>query len=327
MAKPDVTVHADAAPRPGTQAGLRIREDVAFTNANGREDRSTQKRVQNILEKAGLAVQRLLAVDETVLYAARAQAPVGLFEQLTMGWYIYRVSASVLVFTNRRILHLLVDSGGRWRGHWKTVAYGDLAEVTTKGWLSPVLWLKYRNGKKDEYWRLKRADAKKIQALAAALLPASSAESTAAQSMVSLCPECMAALEEKVYHCASCGLVFKDEKTMIKRSLLIPGGGYFYCGYTFLGVMDFLAEAWLTIILLILVAGAVTTWGQPPSNNPDAGDPVGFLITAILVAGVLALEKYYTIHHCRRFVREFISTGQKDPMRMQSAGMSAGALR
>jgi hypothetical protein len=34
---------------------------------------------------------------------------------------------------------------------------------------------------------------------------------------------------------------------------------------------------------------------------------------------LLAFEKLVTIHHGRRFVREFISTGQKDPMRMHSA--------
>lgn len=318
MAKPDISVHPNQVLRLASLNGLRIREDVAYTNYKGEEHSGTLKRVSKILDKLGPVLQRILAPDEAVLYVARMQAPVSLAEQLTMGWYLYRVSAATLVLTNRRIIQLLVDGGGKWRGNLRAVAWGDVAEAKVKGWLSRVLWLKYRNGRKDKYWRLKHADAKKIGVLAATLLPASSGESTAAQGMVALCPDCLATLTEKVYVCGGCGLVFKDERTLLKRSLLIPGGGYFYTGDTFLGVMDLIAEVALMFLVFTSALAAYATWGKAPAK-PGAMTGSGFLLSALWFLALLALEKLVTIHHGRRFVRGFISTGQKDPLRMHSA--------
>jgi len=324
MANPDISVHPNQMQRLASLNGLRIREDVAYTNYGGEEHGGTLKRASKILDKLGPALQRILAPDETVLYVARMQAPTSLLEQLTMGWYLYRVSAATLVFTNRRIIQMLVDGGGKWRGNLRAVAWGDVAEANVKGWLSPVLWLKYRNGKKEKYWRLKYADAKKIKVLAATLLPASSGESTAAQGMVALCPDCLAVLTARVYVCGSCGLVFKDERTLLKRSLLVPGGGYFYTGYTFLAVGDLIAEVWLMILVITSALAAYETWGKAPAK-PGAPTGGGFLVTMLFFLALLAFEKLVTIHHGRRFIRQFISTGQKDPMRMHAAASAAGS--
>lgn len=322
MAKADVQVYLDQAPRPGSLNGLRIREDVAFTDAKGEENNRARKSATKVLEKIADVLARVMSQDESIFYAARVQAPIGFWEQYGMGWYVYRVTSTALVFTNRRILHFGVDSGGKWKGILKAVAYGDIAKAEPKGWLGGVLWLTYKSGKKEKYWNLRGGGVKKLKALLAVLLPASSAESTEAQAMVSLCPECLSPLAERVYHCARCGLVFKDEKTMVKRSWLIPGGGYFYSGQTFLGVMDFLAEAWLTVLALLMGFAAYATWGKPAPKNPDAMDATGALIMAGFLLALLAVEKLFTIHHCRRFIRDFISTGQKDPMRAQMAAAS-----
>ena len=117
MANPEISVHPNQVLRLASLNGLRIREDVAYTNYKGQEHGGTLKRVSQILDKLGAVLQRILAPDETVLYVARMQAPVSLAEQFTMGWYLYRVSAATLVVTNRRIIQLLVDGGGKWRGN------------------------------------------------------------------------------------------------------------------------------------------------------------------------------------------------------------------
>ncbi|MBZ5646265.1 MAG: hypothetical protein LAN37_03460 [Acidobacteriia bacterium] len=324
MAKADIQIHENTAPRPASLSGLRFREDVAFTNAKGEEDKGTRKRVNKALEKLGDVLQRAMGQDEAVLYAVRLQAPIGAFEQYGLGWYVYRITATVLVFTNRRILHLGVDASGKWKGSLKSVAYGDIAKAEPKGWLSGVLWLTYKNGKKEKYWGMRGDGVRKMKALFAALLPASGGESTPAAGMASLCPDCLAPLTEKVYQCAGCGLVFKDEGTMKKRALLIPGGGYFYCGQTLLGVLGLIGEAWLILLIVIFAIAAAATWGKPPAKPDDLG-AVGMLVTAVLVLGILMLEKLLVIHHCRRLLRDFISTGQKDPMRMQSAGAGGGS--
>ncbi len=326
----DLPLHPNVAPRPASLNGLRVREDVLFTNAKGEDDKGMRKRVGKLLDGITDALQKMLAPDECVLYAARAQEPIGVLEQWGMGAYVYRVTITALVFTNQRLLRLALAPKGsfgnavKFAGKVKTLAYGDIQAAKASGFLSGVLWLTYKSGKKEKYWGIRRADTKKMGVLFDVLLPAHAAASTAVGGMVSLCPDCLSPLSERVYHCARCGLVFKDEQTMLRRAWLIPGGGYFYCGQTLLGVLDLIAEGWLWLMLLFMALTAYATWGKPP-RNPDALDPTGALITAVFLAIVLVFKKLLTIHHSRRFVREFISTGQKDPMRAQMAG--AGSLR
>ena len=322
---PDIQIHPNQAPRPASLNGLRIREDATFTDAKGEENKGTRKRVSKVLDGIQDVLQKMMAPDEVVLYAARMQAPISILEQWGMGWYVYRVTIVALVFTNRRLLHLSLNPKGKFTGSVKTAAYGDIQAAKPGGFLSGVLWLTYKSGKKEKYWGMRRADSKKMKPLFEALLPAFAAAPTPAAGMVSLCPDCLAPLTERVYQCGHCGLVFKDESTMLRRALLIPGGGYFYCGQTLLGVLDLFAEAWLILVLVVCALGAVATWGKPAPTNPDATDATGYLILAIFMAFVLGLKKLLTIHHSRRFVRDFISTGQKDPMRAQMA--AAGTLK
>jgi len=304
MPAADLLVHPTQAPRLASRQGVQVREDSVYTNHKGDEKNAIRKRADKALDKLQEALARALKPDETVLHLARCQAPAGAFEQLAFGWYIYYVTGTVLVFTNRRLLHFLITRDGTWKRSLRAVAWGDLKEAKAKGWLSPTLKLKYASGKKETYWGLRRDDAKKIKVLLGVLLPGSTGESTPAQAMVSLCPDCLAALTPRVYQCSQCGLGFKDEKTLVRRSLLIPGGGYFYTGHWFLAIGDFLVEAYLLLLLLLFAVDALVpgTLG----GGGDAGDRAAAWVLVGFSALILAVEKWFTIHHCRRFVREFI---------------------
>ena len=94
---------------------------------------------------------------------------------------------------------------------------------------------------------------------------------------------------------------------MVRRSLIVPGGGYFYTGHWFLGVGDFIVEAYLLIMVVVLAAtaaGLITDPLAEPGQEPIAG--AAAWIAAGFIAAILALEKWLTVHHCRRFIREFI---------------------
>lgn len=306
---PDVyfPVHSGQSSRLGTLHGVRVREDTLYTNHKGEDKKGIRKRAEKAVEKLQEILRKMLAEDEVVLYVARCQAPVSAFEQMTLGWYIYYATGAVLVFTNRRVLHFLVKSNGDWKKVLRAVSWGDVEQAKVKGWLSRTFELKYRDGKKETYWKLRGDDARKINMLIPAILAAGSVESSAAQSMVSLCPGCLAQLTPQVYQCANCRAAFKDEKTMVRRSLIIPGGGYFYIGAWFLGIGDFLVEAYLLVIVLIFLvvaAGGMTDPFVESGEAPATGGAA--LIAAILVGIILAVEKWLTIHHCRRFIREFI---------------------
>jgi hypothetical protein len=290
-----------------TLLGVPIREDTLSTDHQGEEKPKTRKRAEEVVEKLQEVLRKAVGPEEAVLYVARCQAPVSPFEQLTFGWYIYYVTATVLVFTNRRLLHFDVTRKGTWKRMLRAVSWGDIDQAKVTGWLSKYLELKYRTGKKERYWRLSREDGNKIKVLLEAIFAAGGRESTAAETVTSLCPDCLAELAPRVYNCPRCGLVFKDEKTMVRRSLLIPGGGYFYTGHWFLAIGDFLVEAYLLVLVVVFAlfaVGVLVDTSTQPGEAPLAGGAAW--IAAGFVAAILAIEKLLTIHHCKRFVHAFM---------------------
>jgi hypothetical protein len=196
----------------------------------------------------------------------------------------------------------------------RSVRWGDVKESKVAGFLfSHTLRLKYSSGKSETYWGIQRAPSRKFKLLIPALTAGSQAESSPAGEMTSLCPDCFAALTPGVYQCPQCGLQFKNEKTLLWRAFLIPGGGYFYAGQTFLGVMDFLVTS---LLLLGVVAGALTVAGVLKSSPGEDATAV-FIVELIL----LAVEDLVTWWHSRRFIREFIPTGEKRPAGVMAAGV------
>jgi hypothetical protein len=304
---PDIyfPVHPEQSSRLGSPNGVRVREDTLYTNHKGQEKKGVRKRADKALDKLQEVLRRALAPAEVVLYIARCQAPASVFEQITFGWYIYYVTATILVFTNRRLLLFQVKRDGSWKRILRAALWGDVEEAKVKGWLSRTLQIKYRNGKKETYWGLGWGDAKKIRVLLHALFSLGVGETSAAGGMVPRCPNCLAELTPQVYECGHCKLTFKDEKTMVRRSLVIPGGGYFYVGHWFLGVGDFIVEAYLLILVVVFVIAAVSLMISPQSGQAAGGRGETWGV-AIFLGLVLAVEKWLTIHHCRRFIREFI---------------------
>ena len=66
----------------------------------------------------------LLEPSEAILYVIKTcQAPLGTLEQLFLGWYVYRVTATRLVFTNLRLPHFGLGAGGKWNRPLKSVRW------------------------------------------------------------------------------------------------------------------------------------------------------------------------------------------------------------
>lgn len=309
MPAPDISVHPNQLPRLGSHAGVNLREDCVFTNDKGEEKKRIRKRATYALEELQGPLGKLLARDEVVLYVARGLAPAGALEQFTLGWYVYDVKLCTLVFTNRRLLQFSVkrrffggDTGWNWKRGLRGVYWGDVAEGKVKGWLSKSLPLKYRSGKKETFWRLRSQDGRKIKLLLDALLPKTAAESTAAQGIVSLCPDCVAALTPGVYRCPQCGLTFKDEKTAIWRTILIPGGGDFYTGDRSLGAAHAFAEGLFLVVLASLLLEIFGVVKPSPGEAPATwGAVVGVLIA-------LGIVKLLTAYHSLHAIRTYLPT-------------------
>lgn len=285
---------------------ISVREDVLFTNHKGEERSGIRKRNTKALEKLRPALERLLQPGESVLYIARGRTPLTVLEQLTSGWWTYMLASAALVFTNQRILFFPVKTDGSWKESVRTALWGDVAEVKSNGFVTRNLTFTYRNGQKETYLGFRSGAAKKIALIAQALIPISAGEMSVTHGAVQLCPDCRKPLTADVYSCTSCGLVFKNEKSMILRSIFLPAGGYFYTGHPMIALLPALVE----IIFLIDVLGLILV------GNHDPQAP-GNLAGGILVLFVFwALETAITILHCRRYIREYI------PLRRTAASTS-----
>jgi hypothetical protein len=176
--------------------------------------------------------------------------------------------------------------------------------VKPKGLLIRHLSFKFKNGPKVTYTNLRGDDAKKFATIASTLIPSASGEQTSAAGFSQLCPDCCSVLSAGQYSCLHCGLVFKNEKTMITRSIFLPGGGYFYTGHPLIAIIPAAVELFLIAgILLVVLAGSAA-----PNRIPD------LLAGLLLLALFWGLETAVTILHCRRYVRDFIPE-KRDPTR------------
>jgi len=284
-----------------------LREDVLFTNQKGEPDERRSRRAIDALSSLREILPSLLEKDETVLYVVKTcQAPMGSLEQFLLGWNAYRVSATRLVFTNLRLLHFGMESDKKWKRTVKAVRWGDITEAKVKGWLNRKLQLRYANGMNESYWRLQRKDSLKIKAVLDAVIPQSRGQATPAQGFQSICPDCRAVLTAGKYECASCGLRFKDEKTLLTRTLLIPGGGYMYASMTLLGVLNFFTEGFFTIAVIFSILMAIGI--VAPERDADgllmqSGETLAVALFFLLLVG---LHKGLEYTHCRRVIRTFL---------------------
>ena len=308
MPAADLRIHDNQAVRTLTMDGISIRGDVLSTNDKGEEQKSVEKRSGKILQRLRPALQRILAPGEVVLYAMPARSPLSVLEQLTAAWWTALLAACALVITNKRILFFPVKRDGSWRESVRAVHWGDLQEVSAKGFLVRNVTFTFRSGSKVTYTNVRRGDGKKLAAIASALIPAASGEQTSAHAMVQLCPDCCSVLTEGQYSCPKCGLIFKNEKTMVLRSIFLPGGGYFYTGHPLIAVIPAVVEAFFLLeISLILFTGLASSRASS-----------GLLATVMLLAVFWGLETAITILHCRRYVRDFIPE-KRDPARAPQA--------
>jgi hypothetical protein len=304
-------IHPNQAPHTNTIVGIAVREDLLFTNYKGEEKPKLRKEAARALEELQGILPRLLDAQETVLYVTRATAPLSTVEQLTLGWYGYAMYSVVLVLTNRRLLRMRVRGksfgGWTWLRGVMAASWGEVAEAKVKGWLSRTLLLKYRNGRKETYWRISSQAAKKMKLLLPVLLSAGAGETTTAQGMVSLCPDCCQVLQPRVYECGQCRLPFKDEKTLLWRNYLLPGGGYLYTGWGVPGVLHAIVDCLIILDIILfslyalrVIAPPVPHPGEKPTTAESAAITVGFLVLFFLFENTIAWM------HNRRLVRDFI---------------------
>lgn len=299
VAEANLQVFPDRVPQVTLLFGVLVREDLAFTDAKGRDNMGVRKGAEQALERLQSILPRVLAPGETVLLISPAQCQSVNLDSIFLGIVVaMALSKSCLVLTNRRLLRFRTQSSGlagwKWDDGVASLLWGDAAEIKPGGFAGNQLTVRSRSGSKEIFMGLARPFMAKLKRMLPILLPNSSGDASAAGAEVALCPRCLAVLVPRNYQCPQCGQAFKDEKTLLRRTIVIPGGECFYVGHAGLGVLLGLSE------LILLVAFAGTLIAALGGNAQD-----DFVIAAIVFLFLLVhkLSGYFA---CRRLLRTFL---------------------
>jgi hypothetical protein len=267
--------------------GLPVDAATMFSDHKGSHKPRIEKRQRKLLQKA-VFLREFLEDGEQVLTVTTAVSPTSFLEQWMTGFVFVYIKRCLLVFTDRRILHVPTTMSYDYRGSVAEIRYGDVESIVQKG---GGLKIAYKSGAKELFLYVRRPERKKIRALAEA---ADLRGATAGRGgRVHLCPQCTSSLEEDRFECASCGKAFKSRARARNLSIWVPGGGYFFTGHPYLGIADAFIEL---LFLLVIVAALIPTDAMP---NGD-------LVTAGVFAAFLLVEKLITVYHANHFVKEFL---------------------
>lgn len=278
----------EAAPNDRPIYGLPVDADVLFCDKNGVRKKSIEKKKSRLLQKLTF-LSRFLDADERIVFVTPACSPFSALEQMTIGYaWVYMMKRALLVFTNKRILHVPTTPKYDYRGSVAQILYQDCRRQYVKG---STFLVEYHSGKKERFHGIPGADRAAIKRLnidAGEFGPRSERP-----ERNHLCPNCASVLTPQQYACPSCNLAFRNKAKALRYSLLIPGGGYFYVRRWGMGVLDAIVESYL--LLIFLGATFASLLGDPEALPVAAG-----------LAVVLTLEKLITIYHANQFLAEFV---------------------
>ncbi len=263
-----------------------VSQATAFADAKGAHKASVRKRQMKLLEGVS-EIAPMLESDEQILFAATACSPMSVLEQVTTGWVVYYIRRCLLVFTNKRILHVPTTRSFKWRGSIAEIRYDAIRKAKLR---FGTLLIEYGNGTKEKFVYVDRRERKKMRAVLDARVTGQQAAGDTVRRH--RCPRCAAPLTPRTASCARCGLAFRNRSEARRLSWFLPGGGYFYTGHPWLGIGDAFAEVYILILMLAMIF--------------SAEDSAGALIGGAVFGILFVIEKVMTVYHANHFLDEFL---------------------
>ena len=268
--------------------GTPIDPALLFSNHKNVYKRRIEKRQTKFLEKLSY-VKPFLQADERVVCVTRAHSPMTLLEQYLMGWVVFFLKQCLLVFTNKRVLHIPTKIDYSYRDSIAQILYADCQSIGIRG---RTLVVKYKNNRKEKFYHIASKERKKIKWFLKTV--SLEGRQSAAGQRTHLCPRCAEELVKDRFTCPNCGLKFKSKTEARKISITYPGGGYFYTRHPILGIGDAFVELILMTLIITSLIDAIR--GAEDSDFP----------AIIFLAIVLAIEKAITVHDSNKFINEYI---------------------
>jgi len=276
-------------------SSLPIDRATCFSNDKGEPSDKIQKQQSKLLEKLGPFVKKFLEPEERILYAVAAVVSYNPLEAFLKGWHVNYLKSCALVFTDRRILYMPTTMNGKPKQSLAQARYGDIDKYEIKGIFYGAFEIVYKNGLQESFTINNTGDFRKMKAFLLKYIPGGQPTDRCDRHF--LCPRCAKPLVKGNYVCPSCRLKFQVPSGLIKKALLIPGGGYFITGHFWFGVQGALAE-------LILLALALSTLVAAHGKAELMPGPLVILV-------VLVLNKLMTIQHVKYFAEQFMPDDKK----------------
>lgn len=223
-----------------------------------------RKRSTALRDLVAERVTSLLEPGEAVLYIAPGYQVPPTLDGLGFGAYVIEYHRVALVFTERRLLELLLEfKGKRLSTRARSFAWGEVQSIKA-GWRK--LAVTTRDGKRHRFGVPGRGDRKVLGLLVPRLservlgVPAAS-PTAAGRTPVWHCPTCGKGLAPKPRRCEACGTAFRSPAVATWLALAFPGGGLYYAGHRGLGTVDLIGELVLFGIVAINIA-SMATWSE-----------------------------------------------------------------
>lgn len=274
--------------QPLTIFGVPVDRDTIFNNHKGAYKPKVEKRQRNLIVKS-TSIKVYLHAGETIQCLTSTYSPITVLEQVLTGPSFLLLKRALLIFTNKRILHVPTRFNRTQRGSVSQILFEDCAHIEIKG---RGLHVQYKNGQQETFPYINRKEKKKVRALLAEL-SLSPKDAGRLKGRVYLCPNCTKILTRPNQPCPSCQQRFKPPGQAVIRAAAIPGGGYFYARFPIMGALTALLE--LNLMGFILVQWLMIQKGQTTATW------YGALALAGLV-GIKAISGY----HCVQLLKDFI---------------------
>lgn len=212
--------------------------------------RSHSKRKFKILKALDPLLSQMLFEDESVDFITWGTQTTFL-DFYMLGWWMFLLNHSAIVFTSHRIIMIRIDSRKKPRDVIWQIRFDSVKKVgrTMLGALRIVT----RDRKKVVFWRMPGRDRKFMRETLKSLQASGELEDSGVRGKENLCPHCWVVVIGRPNACEHCRGEFKTVGGAMWRSLLFPGLGDWYLGHKRFALLEMLPAAFMWFCCVVLL--------------------------------------------------------------------------
>jgi hypothetical protein len=274
--------------KPLTIFGFPVDRQLIFSNSGGYYKKSMEKRQRKLISRVAF-LRYFMHYGEKLLFLSTGYSPISILEQALTGPLFLFFKRAIFIFTDKRIIHIPTRFNRAHRHALSQILYADCQRIELHG---RTLVATYQDGRQESFPYMGTPEVRKIRKILTRL-PIGNGQPSENPHRTALCPNCHTLLADGSETCPACELAFKTGFKARLRSLILPGGGYFYSRNPLPGVVS------AGIELLLMGLYVVTCL--------DFGNGLEYTYTLLPIMGAAYLiMKLITAFHAHLLVQSSI---------------------